>query len=210
MSYSSNSTTLPSITDLNSQSYDAFNSYINLLFEPAPPLATILYSCRPFTSYEHLISTATQIIFGDIEKRDTDYSTGNTNLQQLTFSQKLEVINAHPRLGENKKNLSTLSLKEQGYIQNKNDTNDSSNSPATLLLTNEDEIVNSKLQSLNQQYEQKFGFRFVIFVNGRSRKEIIPILEDKLQNGNQEDELNRGLLDMMNIASDRLKKLVNG
>ncbi|RIB17054.1 Oxo-4-hydroxy-4-carboxy-5-ureidoimidazoline decarboxylase [Gigaspora rosea] len=197
MSYSSKSTTLPSITDLNSQSYDAFTSSINLLFEPAPPLATILYSCRPFTSYEHLISTATQIIFG------------NTNLQQLTFSQKLEVINAHPRLGENKKNLSALSLKEQGYLQNKNDTNDSSSSPATPLLTNEDEIVNSKLQSLNQQYEQKFGFRFVIFVNGRSRKEIIPILEDKLQNGNQEDELNRGLLDMMNIASDRLKKLVS-
>ncbi|CAG8799398.1 24286_t:CDS:1 [Racocetra persica] len=201
---SGNSTTLPTITDLNSQPYDAFICSINLLFEPAPSLATILYSCRPFTSYKHLISTATQIIFGGIEKRDIDHSE-DTNSQQLTLSQKLEVINAHPRLGENKQNLSTLSLKEQGYL--KDDINGNNNSPVTPPLADEDEIVNSKLQSLNQQYEQKFGFRFVIFVNGRSRKEIIPILEDKLQNGNREDELNRGLLDMMNIASDRLTKL---
>ncbi|CAG8519311.1 1337_t:CDS:1 [Cetraspora pellucida] len=206
MTCSGNSTTLPSITDLNSQPYEAFISSVNLLFEPAPPLATILYSCRPFTSYKHLISTATQIIFGDIEKRDIDYSE-DTNPQQLTLSQKLEVINAHPRLGENKKKLSTQSLKEQGYL--KNDINDNNSSSATLSLTNDDEIVNLKLQSLNQQYEQKFGFRFVIFVNGRSRKEIIPILENKLQNGNREDELDRGLLDMMNIASDRLAKLTN-
>src|SRR6266498_1839539 len=173
---------LPTISELNGLSYDEFINTINTLFEPAPPLANALYSSRPFTSYTSLISSATNFI------RNTE----------LPLSQKFEIINAHPRLGENKKNLSLLSLKEQGYL------NSSQKKSNTI---SEDEIVNTILQELNNKYEEKFGFRFVIFVNGRSRKEIIPILQDKLANVNRDEELERGLLDMMNIAADRLKKL---
>ncbi|CAH1760826.1 8813_t:CDS:2 [Entrophospora sp. SA101] len=75
------------------------------------------------------------------------------------------------------------------------------------LITIAKEYINSKLQELNSQYENKFGFKFVIFVNGRSRKELIPIIEEKIQNGDKDEELNRGLIDMMDIAMDRLKKL---
>ncbi|RIA91763.1 Oxo-4-hydroxy-4-carboxy-5-ureidoimidazoline decarboxylase, partial [Glomus cerebriforme] len=86
------------ISELNELSYKEFINTINTLFEPALPLANALYSSRPFTSYTSLISLATNFI----------QST------ELPLSQKLEIINAHPRLGENKKNLSSLSLKEQG------------------------------------------------------------------------------------------------
>ncbi|CAG8456947.1 17516_t:CDS:1 [Acaulospora morrowiae] len=180
---------LPVISELNSQEYDAFKSSINVLFEPAPPLVNILYSLRPFDSHESLISTATKILLDENGP--------------LTEQQKLEVINAHPRLGENKNNLSAMSLQEQGYTRvDKNDEPDSST-----IKPNGDADVNKKLQELNAVYEEKFGFKFVIFVNGRTRREIVPILEEKIENGNKRDELRRGLMDMMNIASDRLKKL---
>ncbi|CAB4493547.1 hypothetical protein RhiirA5_348120 [Rhizophagus irregularis] len=175
------------ISELNELSYEEFINKINILFETALPLANALYSSRPFASYTSLISSATEFIQNP----------------ELPFSQKLEIINAHPRLGENKKNLSSLSLKEQGYSTNNDLSQNESNT------VNEDEIVNTILQELNYKYEEKFGFRFVIFVNGRSRKEIIPILQDKLENGNRDDELKRGLLDMMNIANDRLRRCQN-
>ncbi|RHZ68899.1 hypothetical protein Glove_292g67 [Diversispora epigaea] len=181
---------LPPISELNLQDYDTFKSSINILFEPSPPLAIILYNFRPFESYTSLISTATKKIFEN---------------GSLTYKQKLEIINAHPRLGENKKNLSTMSLKEQGYSKtSSNELNEEVNKKTSNDLS---EVVNKKLRELNEEYEQKYGFKFVVFVNGRTREEIIPILEEKIKNGNKEDELNRGLEDMMKIAFDRLKKL---
>ncbi|CAG8433286.1 4167_t:CDS:1 [Diversispora eburnea] len=180
---------LPPISELNLQDYNTFNSSINILFEPSPPLAIILYTFRPFESYTSLISTATKIIFEN---------------GSLTYKQKLEIINAHPRLGENKKKLSAMSLKEQGYSKTSSNELKEVNEKTSNVL---DEVVNKKLRELNEVYEQKYGFKFVIFVNDRTREEIIPILEEKIKNGNKEDELNRGLEDMMKIAFDRLKKL---
>lgn len=179
---------LPPISELNLQDYDTFKSSINILFEPSPPLATILYTFRPFESYASLIRAATKIIF----------ESGS-----LTYEQKLEIINAHPRLGENRKNLSAMSLKEQGY--SKASSGDSTEKPTDN--SGEEVAVNEKLRELNEIYEQKHGFKFVLFVNGRTRKDVIPILEEKIRDGNREDELSRGLQDMMNIAVDRLKKL---
>jgi 2-oxo-4-hydroxy-4-carboxy--5-ureidoimidazoline (OHCU) decarboxylase len=104
------------------------------------------------------------------------------------------VINAHPRLGAARNTLSALSLKEQGYN--------------TTQTATEDEKVNETLTNLNDQYETKFGFKFVIFVNGRKRKDILPIIEEKI-NGEytKEQELQRGLKDMILIARDRLRKM---
>ncbi|CAI2173456.1 7679_t:CDS:1 [Funneliformis geosporum] len=179
---------LPLISELNGSSYDEFIRTINVLFESAPPLTNALYSSRPYTSYNSLISLASKFI-------------QNT---ELPISHKFEIINAHPRLGEDKKNLSLSSLKEQGYFNSS--ANDSSNKIKSNAL-DEDEIVNTILQELNNKYEEKFGFRFVIFVNGKSRREIIPILQDTISKGNKDEELERGLSDMMSIATDRLKKL---
>ncbi|CAG8478831.1 16395_t:CDS:1 [Funneliformis caledonium] len=179
---------LPPISELNESSYDEFISSINVLFESAPPLANSLYSSRPYTSYNSLISSATKFI-------------QNT---ELPISQKLEIINAHPRLGENKNNLSSFSLKEQGYLKSSANYNSSQNKSSSL---DEDEIIDTILKELNNKYEEKFGFRFVIFVNGKSRREFIPILQDAITKGNIEEELKRGLSDMMSIATDRLKKL---
>jgi 2-oxo-4-hydroxy-4-carboxy-5-ureidoimidazoline decarboxylase len=67
-------------------------------------------------------------------------------------------------------------------------------------------LVLEQLARLNHEYEEKFGFKFVVFVNGRSRAIIVDILKARLENG-REQELETGLRDMILIARDRLNKL---
>ena len=59
---------------------------------------------------------------------------------------------------------------------------------------------------LNDAYERIFGFRFVVFVAGRPRSEIVPILERSLRD-DRVAELRRGLDDVVYIAADRLRTL---
>ncbi|KAN0009715.1 hypothetical protein ACTFIU_007014 [Dictyostelium citrinum] len=171
------SPTLPEIEFLNSFSeQQSFFDCVNLLFEAAPPLANALYSKRPFSSYQQLIDQAHSII------------------QSLNEAEKIQVINAHPRIGlsaSQVKNSSSISYREQSC------DNDSSI----------DQSILESLTKLNDQYESKFGFKFVVFVNGRSKKEIIPILENRINNDIQK-ELDLGLCEMIEISKSRLSKLL--
>jgi hypothetical protein len=65
-----------------------------------------------------------------------------------------------------------------------------------------DPAVLTELAYLNQVYEEKFGFRFVIFVAGRSRDEVLEVLRDRIGN-TREEELETGLRDLVAIAQDR-------
>lgn len=70
------------------------------------------------------------------------------------------------------------------------------------------EIAN-KLELLNKQYELKYGHRYVVFVNGRSRKELIPEFEVRLnRTGGEEaaaEELSKCLDDIVAIAKMRFE-----
>ncbi|KAK5584649.1 hypothetical protein RB653_006264 [Dictyostelium firmibasis] len=167
--------TLPEIELLNSLSKSSFIECTNLLFESAPPLANELYEKRPFSSYQQLINDADKII------------------KSLNPNDKIQVINAHPRIGSSAaqvKKSSSISYREQ------NCDKDSSI----------DQSILETLKNLNNQYESKFGFKFVEFVNGRSKSEIIPIIEQRLNNEKQ-SELDKGLSEMIEISKSRLLKL---
>ena len=62
--------------------------------------------------------------------------------------------------------------------------------------------VLAELDELNRAYEEKFGFRFVVFVAGRTRRELVPILRQRLTR-TREEELETGLRDLLAIARDR-------
>jgi 2-oxo-4-hydroxy-4-carboxy-5-ureidoimidazoline decarboxylase len=62
--------------------------------------------------------------------------------------------------------------------------------------------VLAELADLNRAYEEKFGFRFVVFVNRRSRAEIVPVLRERLEHTRAE-ELDTGLGELVAIAKDR-------
>lgn len=100
----------------------------------------------------------------------------------------IELLNAHPRIGADPASVSRLSHVEQGFA---------------------DETaahVADDLARLNEAYERTFGFRFVVFVAGRPRAAMIPLMEAAL-GANRDDELRRGLDDVVSIAGDRLRKL---
>ena len=65
-----------------------------------------------------------------------------------------------------------------------------------------DPAVLTELAYLNQVYEEKFGFRFVVFVAGRSRGEVLEVLRDRIGN-TREEELEAGMRDLVAIAQDR-------
>jgi 2-oxo-4-hydroxy-4-carboxy--5-ureidoimidazoline (OHCU) decarboxylase len=62
--------------------------------------------------------------------------------------------------------------------------------------------VLAELDELNRAYEEKFGFRFVVFVNRRPRREIVPLLRDRLARTRAE-ELETGVDELIQIAVDR-------
>jgi len=94
-------------------------------------------------------------------------------------------LNAHPRIGDEVRALSELSLKEQG------DDRDAST------------IV--ELARLNEEYEQRFGFRFVVFVNGRSKSQLVPVIRERLTR-TRESELRTGIDEFLAISLDRLQR----
>jgi len=97
----------------------------------------------------------------------------------LTDDEKKEVLDAHPAIGE--KNLSARSAAEQGA----------------------DEAP--ELEGLNRAYEERFGFRFVVFVNRRPKSEIVPILRERLGR-TREQELATALDELCAIAEDRWRR----
>ena len=107
-------------------------------------------------------------------------------LVDMTEAQKIAVLNAHPRIGA-RSGLSARSAAEQ--------RNTDSTDPATL----------RTLDLLNADYERKFGFRFVVFVHGRSRAEIVPIVRARLAR-RRDEELATGLEEFLAIARVRLER----
>jgi 2-oxo-4-hydroxy-4-carboxy--5-ureidoimidazoline (OHCU) decarboxylase len=62
--------------------------------------------------------------------------------------------------------------------------------------------VLAELERLNAEYEEVFGFRYVTFVAGRTRAELLPELRERLSR-TREEELEAGLLALAAIARDR-------
>jgi 2-oxo-4-hydroxy-4-carboxy--5-ureidoimidazoline (OHCU) decarboxylase len=95
--------------------------------------------------------------------------------------EQVEALETHPRIGA-REGVSERSAREQG----------SDDDPALL----------AALARLNKSYEEKFGFRFVVFVNGRPRGEILSLMRERLQRG-RDEELAAGLDELVAIALDR-------
>jgi 2-oxo-4-hydroxy-4-carboxy--5-ureidoimidazoline (OHCU) decarboxylase len=115
--------------------------------------------------------------------REDPLGSAHEVIAGLSEEEKLEALAAHPAIGA--KNLSARSAVEQG----------SDEDPETL----------AELARLNAEYEERFGFRFVVFVNRRPKSEIVPILEQRLEH-TREEELNTGVGELVAIAEDRWRR----
>ena len=104
-------------------------------------------------------------------------------LAELPEAEQVEALNAHPPIGA--RNLSGHSAVEQG--------------------TDEDPAVLTTLAYQNEVYEEKFGFRFLVFVNRRPKAKILPVLEERLARS-REQELETALDELVAIAHDRWER----
>jgi 2-oxo-4-hydroxy-4-carboxy--5-ureidoimidazoline (OHCU) decarboxylase len=110
--------------------------------------------------------------------------------------EQIELINAHPRLGAPPGTMSAMSYREQGY--------DRAAGPAASASAGLD--VASELERLNDAYEARQGFRYCVFVAGRSREELLPGMAAALD-ADRTSELHRALDAVVDIAIDRHAKL---
>jgi len=97
-------------------------------------------------------------------------------VRSLSQEEKAEALAAHPRIGER-------SPEQHG----------------------DDPAVLAELAQLNREYEERFGFRFVVFVNGRSRAEILPVLRERIHR-THEEEMDTALDELCAIAEDRWRR----
>jgi 2-oxo-4-hydroxy-4-carboxy--5-ureidoimidazoline (OHCU) decarboxylase len=130
--------------------------------EGSGPLAERVRAGEPYRSADELIARMRAV------------------LPSLTENEKIGTLNAHPRIGEDPRRLSTRSLEEQGADQL------------------------AELNRLNAEYERRFGFRFVVFVNRRPKSEIVEVLRQRLRRSRAE-ELETGLQAIVDIAAGRLR-----
>jgi 2-oxo-4-hydroxy-4-carboxy--5-ureidoimidazoline (OHCU) decarboxylase len=118
-----------------------------------------------------------------LAERDDPLGSADEVIAALDEDEKLEALNAHPAIGA--RTLSARSAAEQG--------------------TDDDAETLAELERLNREYEDRFGFRFVVFVNRRPKSEIVPILRERLER-TREQELDTALHELVAIARDRWQR----
>jgi 2-oxo-4-hydroxy-4-carboxy--5-ureidoimidazoline (OHCU) decarboxylase len=116
--------------------------------------------------------------------RERPLEVARALLDELPEAERLAVLDAHPAIGA-RAGLSTASAAEQG----------SEADPAVL----------RELAALNRLYEERFGFRFVVFVDRRPRSEIVPVLRERLER-TRDQELATALDELVAIAQDRWRR----
>jgi 2-oxo-4-hydroxy-4-carboxy--5-ureidoimidazoline (OHCU) decarboxylase len=105
-------------------------------------------------------------------------------IAELSEADKVEALNAHPAIGR-RTGLSARSASEQG--------------------SDDDPAVLEELAALNRAYEARFGFRFVVFVDRRPRREIVPIVRERLER-TRDQELDTAVRELVAIARDRWQR----
>jgi 2-oxo-4-hydroxy-4-carboxy-5-ureidoimidazoline decarboxylase len=101
--------------------------------------------------------------------------------------EQIELIDAHPRLGAASAEVSTLSRAEQSTGA-------------------DDATVAAELDRLNAAYEAHFGFRYCVFVAGRSRAALLPDFRGALE-ADRDAEIHRALDAVVDIARARYATL---
>ena len=116
-----------------------------------------------------------------LSRRKSPLDHADDVIAELSEADKLEALNAHPAIGE-RTGASARSAAEQGE--------------------DDDPEVLAELAGLNHAYEERFGFRFVVFVAGRPRAEILPVLRERIER-TREVELQAGVQALVDIARER-------
>ncbi|KYK56588.1 hypothetical protein DCS_03589 [Drechmeria coniospora] len=155
---------LPRIGDLHSYSDLAQTAVLDLLFEPSAAIHSTLL---------HVIRTNEYASYPELI--DSCHiqllSLAATNTADEANQTLLSVLGSHPRLGEKKVD-SAQSAAEQANLGGEGE----------------------ELAKLNREYEETFpGLRYVVFVNGRGRPEIMEDMRARIDRGDYTKEVDAAI-----------------
>jgi OHCU decarboxylase len=108
----------------------------------------------------------------------------------------LEAFRAHPKIGE----------KKAAAGQTEQEKNWSAQEQSGLTAAPSDTVT--QLAERNRQYEDRFGFIFIVCASGKSSDEMLTILDDRLNN-EPSTELMVAAGEQQKITRLRLEKLLN-
>ena len=134
-------------------------------------------SARPFSNWDELSSKADEIWW---------------NLDEEDW---LEAFRAHPKIGETKAAAAQSAEAEAWSAQEQSQSERAATE------------TKAALAEGNREYEQRFGFIFIICATGRSAEEILAALKGRLNN-DAETELRVAAEEQRKITQLRLQKLL--
>jgi len=137
-----------------------------------------MVSERPFLSLNKLFDSADQI-WWSLEPRDW-----------------LEAFQSHPKIGEQRA-AATVAVEAQKWSEDEQSG----------IRDSAAETIGS-LAQLNREYEEKFGYIFIVCASGKSSEEMAGILRQRLGN-NPDKELRIAAAEQARITELRLRKLVD-
>ncbi|EUC46241.1 hypothetical protein COCMIDRAFT_93268 [Bipolaris oryzae ATCC 44560] len=168
---------LPPISSLPHSPDTTLTTTLDLLFEPSPALHTLTLPVLRSTTFPSYAVLITAI---GTQLRALTASSTPEDAERLQ-----EILCAHPRLGA-KKVESEQSRAEQANLAGEGE----------------------ELKDLNEEYEVTFpGLRYVVFVNGRSRPEIMNNMRHRIARADIAAERQEAIQAMCDIALDRAGKL---
>jgi OHCU decarboxylase len=131
----------------------------------------------PYLSLESLIARANEVWWS------------------LDQSDWLEAFRSHPRIGE-KKTAEQVSAQSQQWSGQEQTG-----------MTNVSQQTADSLAALNQAYEEKFGYIFIICATGKTSEQMLSAVRDRLQH-DPDAELPIAAAEQSQITELRLKKLL--
>ncbi|KAK2068090.1 hypothetical protein P8C59_002755 [Phyllachora maydis] len=176
---------LPAPTSLPTVDDAALGATLDLLFEPSTALHALAVPTLRTTSFASWADVVdglrAQLLALAAAVPDDDEARAPL----------YAILGAHPRLGEPRTGPSTA---EQAGLRGG--------------AVEEVEEEGRRLAALNQEYEARFpGLRFVVFVNGRGRREVMADMRRRIDRGDRREEVREAIRAMCDIALDRAGKL---
>jgi allantoicase/malate synthase len=98
-----------------------------------------------------------------------DLAKGEALVRQLQFDDLVAAADFHGDIGESRRTLDHLARHEQAAV------------------FQEEEGIRAELQKLGQDYRQKFGIKFLVSAEGKSGKELLDVLRQRIQNSKEEE-----------------------
>ena len=122
-----------------------------------------------------------------------------TNADRIWWSLKpedwLEAFHSHPKIGEKKAAAAVAAEAQEWSADEQSGIRDS------------EQHTLDELAELNEAYEKKFGYIFIVCASGKSSEDMLTMLRERLQN-NPDEELRIAAGEQAKITDLRLTKLL--